>query len=396
MILNQVSLLSKRINLIKPSATLAITAKANELKAQGIDIIPMASGEPDFDTPKHIAQAGIVAINNGQTRYTAVDGTKGLKTAIINKFKKDNNLTYQAEQIIVSSGGKQVFYNLCQAILDKGDEVIIPAPYWVSYPDMVLLSNANPIIVDTTLASGFKLTAKQLESTITPQTKLLVINSPSNPTGAVYSQAELQALANVLEKYPNIYILSDDIYEHIRFNKKQDFYNIAMFSDKLKERTIILNGVSKAYAMTGWRIGYGAGQTSIIKAMKKVQSQSTSNPCSIAQAAAEVALTGNQDFTTMMTEEFNSRYQYISAELGKIDGIVCPETKGAFYLFPDVSGLIKRLGLKDDLALGAYCLEKLNIAVVPGSAFGKSNCIRFSFATSMDNIKECVRRLRDL
>lgn len=389
------NLLSKRITAIKPSATLAITAKANELKAQGIDIISMASGEPDFDTPLHIAQAGIEAINTGKTRYTAVDGTPSLKQAIIAKFKRDNQLDYKQDEVMVSSGGKQVFYNLCCAILDQGDEVIIPAPYWVSYPDMVLLSDAIPIIVNTTLEAGFKLTAQQLEDAITSNTKLLVLNSPSNPTGAVYSQDELLSLAKVLEKNPHIYIISDDIYEPIRF-KQEKFYNIAMLSNALKQRTIILNGVSKAYAMTGWRIGYGAGDANIIKAMKKVQSQSTSNPCSIAQAAAEVALNGSQEFVGMMTKEFKQRYQYISTELSKIEGVICPKTDGAFYLFPEVSGLIKRLGLKDDLALAAYCLEKLNIAVVPGSAFGASDCIRFSFATSMDNIKECVKRLQTL
>lgn len=389
------NLLSKRITAIKPSATLAITAKANELKAQGIDIISMASGEPDFDTPPHIAQAGIEAINTGKTRYTAVDGTPSLKQAIIAKFKRDNQLDYKQDEVMVSSGGKQVFYNLCCAILDQGDEVIIPAPYWVSYPDMVLLSDAIPIIVNTTLEAGFKLTAQQLEDAITSNTKLLVLNSPSNPTGAVYSQDELLSLAKVLGKNPHVYIISDDIYEPIRF-KQEKFYNIAMLSNALKQRTIILNGVSKAYAMTGWRIGYGAGDANIIKAMKKVQSQSTSNPCSIAQAAAEVALNGSQEFVGMMTKEFKQRYQYISTELSKIDGVICPKTDGAFYLFPEVSGLIKRLGLKDDLALAAYCLEKLNIAVVPGSAFGASDCIRFSFATSMDNIKECVKRLQTL
>ncbi len=389
------NLLSKRITAIKPSATLAITAKANELKAQGIDIISMASGEPDFDTPLHIAQAGIEAINTGKTRYTAVDGTPSLKQAIIAKFKRDNQLDYKQDEVMVSSGGKQVFYNLCCAILDQGDEVIIPAPYWVSYPDMVLLSDAIPIIVNTTLEAGFKLTAQQLEDAITSNTKLLVLNSPSNPTGAVYSQDELLSLAKVLEKNPHVYIISDDIYEPIRF-KQEKFYNIAMLSNALKQRTIILNGVSKAYAMTGWRIGYGAGDANIIKAMKKVQSQSTSNPCSIAQAAAEVALNGSQEFVGMMTKEFKQRYQYISTELSKIEGVICPKTDGAFYLFPEVSGLIKRLGLKDDLALAAYCLEKLNIAVVPGSAFGASDCIRFSFATSMDNIKECVKRLQTL
>jgi len=279
------TILSDRVGKVKPSATLAITAKANELKAKGIQIVSMGSGEPDFDTPKNVQQAAVEAIHNGQTRYTAVDGTPELKQAIIDKFKRENNLKYSATEVMVSSGGKQVFYNLCQALLNKGDEVIIPSPYWVSYPDMVILADATPVIVETGLEQDFKITPEQLEASITKNTKLFVINSPSNPTGAVYSQAELQALANVLKNYPQVFIITDDIYEHIRWGEN-DFINIVMADTSLKERTIILNGVSKGYAMTGWRIGYGAGPEIIIKAMKKIQGQSTSNPCSIAQAAA--------------------------------------------------------------------------------------------------------------
>lgn len=389
------TILTTRITNIKPSATLAITAKANELKAQGIDIISMASGEPDFDTPEHIKQAGIAAINTGKTRYTAVDGMPSLKQAVINKLKRDNNLDYNLDEIIISSGGKQVFYNLCQVFLDKGDEVIIPAPYWVSYPDMVILADATPVIVATTMANNFKITAAQLEASINKNTKLFILNSPSNPTGAVYSKDELLELVVVLEKYPNIYILSDDIYEHINWSG-DSFYNLAMLSDELKKRTIILNGVSKAYAMTGWRIGYGAGDVKIIKAMKKVQSQSTSNPCSISQIAAQTALNQEQDFVKNMTAEFQQRYIYISTELNKIAGIDCPIAQGAFYVFPYVKGLIDKLGLKDDLELAQYLLEKLNIAIIPGSAFGMVNCIRFSFATSMDTIKETITRLKTL
>ncbi len=387
-------LLSQRVQAIKPSATLAITAKANELKASGINIIPMASGEPDFDTPKHIKDAAIVAINQGQTRYTAVDGTPSLKQAVIAKFRRDNQLDYTSDEILVSSGGKQVFYNLCQALLNKGDEVIIPAPYWVSYPDMVLLADASPVIVDTT-HNNFKLSAEKLSSAITPKTKLLVLNSPSNPTGAVYSKNELLNIIKVLEQQPQVFILSDDIYEHICFSNT-NFYNVVMLNSELKKRTIILNGVSKAYAMTGWRIGYGAGDADIIKAMKKIQSQSTSNPCSISQAAALSALNGKQDFITTMTAEFHERYQYLNAELNKIEGINCIKTDGAFYLFAQTSGLIKKLKLKSDIQLAAYLLEKLNIAVVPGSAFGTSNHLRFSFATSIDNIKECIERLQSI
>jgi aspartate aminotransferase len=302
--------LSSRVQKVKPSATLAVTAKANELKDQGIQIVPMGSGEPDFDTPINIQQAGINAIKSGQTRYTAVDGTPALKNAIISKFKRENALDYTTAEVMVSSGGKQVFYNLCQGVLDAGDEVIIPSPYWVSYPDMVILADATPVIVETGLEQDFKITPKQLENSITEKTKLFVINSPSNPTGAVYSKAELQALATVLKKYSQILIITDDIYEHIRWDD-DNFINIVMVDNDLKERTIILNGVSKAYAMTGWRIGYGAGPETIIKAMKKIQGQSTSNPCSIAQAAALEALNGDQSIINTMVSAFEERHDFI-------------------------------------------------------------------------------------
>jgi aspartate aminotransferase len=389
------TILSDRVGKVKPSATLAITAKANELKAKGIQIVSMGSGEPDFDTPKNVQQAAVEAIHNGQTRYTAVDGTPELKQAIIDKFKRENNLKYSTTEVMVSSGGKQVFYNLCQALLNKGDEVIIPSPYWVSYPDMVILADATPVIVETGLEQGFKITPEQLEASITKNTKLFVINSPSNPTGAVYSQAELQALANVLKNYPQVFIITDDIYEHIRWGEN-DFINIVMADTSLKERTIILNGVSKGYAMTGWRIGYGAGPEIIIKAMKKIQGQSTSNPCSIAQAAALEALNGDQSIITTMVTAFEDRHEFIVNALNAIDGVECPKSQGAFYSFPRVEGLIKRLGLKDDVELSTYCLEELNIALVPGSAFGASGYVRFSFATSMDNIKLAVEKLSNL
>ncbi|SMN11518.1 Aspartate aminotransferase [uncultured Candidatus Thioglobus sp.] len=387
--------LSNRVNKVKPSATLAITAQANELKAQGIEIVAMGSGEPDFDTPENIKQAAIKAIQNGQTRYTAVDGTPELKNAIISKFKRENNLDYSATEVMVSTGGKQVFYNLCQAVLNAGDEVIIPAPYWVSYPDMVLLADATPVIVETGLEQDFKITPKQLANSITDKTKLLVINSPSNPTGAVYSKAELQALANVLKKHPQVLIITDDIYEHIRWNG-DDFINIVMAEPALKDRAIILNGVSKGYAMTGWRIGYGAGPENIIKAMKKIQGQSTSNPCSIAQAAALEAISGDQSIINTMVEAFEERHQFIVNALNNIDGIECPKSQGAFYSFPRVEGFIKRLGLQDDVEFAAYCLEKLNIALVPGSAFGAPGYVRFSFATSMDTIKLAIEKLASI
>jgi len=393
------TILSDRVGKVKPSATLAVTAKANELKAQGIQIVPMGSGEPDFDTPVNIQQAGIDAIKNGQTRYTAVDGTPDLKNAItdlknaiIDKFKRENGLDYSATEVMVSSGGKQVFYNLCQAVLDQGDEVIIPAPYWVSYPDMVILANATPVIVETGLEQDFKITPEQLEASINNNTKLFVMNSPSNPTGAVYSKAELLALANVLKNHPHVLIITDDIYEHIRWGN-DDFINIVMADTSLKDRTIILNGVSKGYAMTGWRIGYGAGPEIIIKAMKKIQGQSTSNPCSIAQAAALEALNGDQSIIGTMVAAFEERHEYIVNALNAIDGVECPRSQGAFYSFPRVTGLIKRLGLKDDVEFSTYCLEKLNIALVPGSAFGAPGYVRFSFATSMDNIEQAVERL---
>lgn len=387
--------LSNRVQQIKPSATLAVTAKANELKAQGIKIISMGSGEPDFDTPENIKTAAITAINNGQTRYTAVDGTTELKQAIINKFKRENGLEYQTDEVMVSSGGKQVFYNLAQAILNKDDEVIIPAPYWVSYPDMVLLAEAKPVIINTDIQQNFKITAEQLQKNITDKTKLLVLNSPSNPTGAVYSQNELQALATVLKKHPNIFIISDDIYEHIIFNN-QPFYNLAMVAPDLKSRIIILNGVSKGYAMTGWRIGYSAGDKVIINAMKKIQSQSTSNACSIAQAAAVEALNGAQDYIQTMVDAFSNRHNFIVQKLNDIEGVECNSSDGAFYAFPKIEGLIKRLGLKDDVEFSKMCLEKLNIALVPGSAFGAKNYIRFSFATSMTDIEEALKRLSQL
>jgi aspartate aminotransferase len=386
------SILSNRVQKVKPSATLAVTAKANELKAKGVKVVPMGSGEPDFDTPSNIQNAAVVAIRGGQTRYTAVDGTAELKSAIREKFLRDNNLKYSANEVMASCGGKQVFYNLCQAILNKDDEVIIPGPYWVSYPDMAILADATPVIIETGLEQDFKITPEQLESSITKKSKLLVLNSPSNPTGAVYTRKEIEDLGKVLERHPQVYIISDDIYEHILLGD-DDFVNIAMACPKLKDRTIILNGVSKAYAMTGWRIGYAAGPEDIIKAMKKIQGQSTSNPTSIAQAAAVEALNGEQTFIKTMVEAFLRRHDFLLESLNAIDGIQCPRSSGAFYSFPKVQGLIDRLGLSDDVEFATYCLEKLNIALVPGSAFGAPGYARFSFATSMDTIKEAVDRL---
>jgi len=389
------TILSNRVQKIKPSATLAVNDKAKQLKAQGVHIVSMGSGEPDFDTPVNIQKAATQAIGAGETRYTAVDGTPKLKKAICEKFKRENGLEYSDNEVMVSSGGKQVFYNLCQAILNKGDEVIIPSPYWVSYPDMVLLADATPVFIETGLEHEFKITAEQLESSINANTKLLVLNSPSNPTGAVYTKSEIESLGAVLEKHPHVNVISDDIYEHIRW-EDDAFVNIAMACPNLKDRTIILNGVSKAYAMTGWRIGYAAGPEEIIKAMKKIQGQSTSNPSSISQAAALEAISGDQSFINMMVEAFERRHNFLVDSLNAIDGIECPQSRGAFYSFPRVQGLIDRLGLKDDVEYSTYCLDKISLALVPGSAFGAPGYVRLSFATNMDNLKLAIERLSNI
>jgi len=384
--------LAERIGRIKPSPTLAMSALAAQLKAQGRDIISLSVGEPDFDTPKHIQEAGIEAICTGKTRYTAVDGTPELKQAIINKFKNENGLEYTAKQIIVSSGGKQTFYNLCQAFLDTGDEVIIPAPYWVSYPDMVLLADGTPVIVPTTQEEQLKLTPAKLEAAITPRTKILVLNSPSNPTGMAYTSAELAALGEVLRKHPQVLIATDDMYEHTLFGDQQ-FVNILTACPDLYERTIVLNGVSKAYAMTGWRIGYAGGPAPLIKAMSDVQSQCTSNPSSISQYAAMVALTGDQSFIRTMVDAFEQRHAFVCSSLNKMDGVDCLPAAGTFYSFPKVEGMIKRLGLADDTALSSYLLDKVGVAMVPGSAFGAPGYIRMSFATSMSNLEKAIERI---
>ena len=386
------TILSNRVQKVKPSATMAVSDKAKELKSKGIQIVSMGSGEPDFDTPTNIQKAAIKAIGNGETRYTPADGTPELKKAICEKFKRENGLDYSLNEVMVSCGGKQVFYNLCQAILNSGDEVIIPTPYWVSYPDMAILANGTPVFIETGIDQDFKISPEQLEASISSNTKLFILNSPSNPTGSVYSKAEIEAIGAVLEKYPHVLTISDDIYEHIRWGG-DDFINIAMACPNLKDRVIILNGVSKAYAMTGWRIGYAAGPEMVIKAMKKIQGQSTSNPSSISQAAALEAITGDQSFITMMVEAFERRHDFLVDSLNAIDGIECPRSGGAFYSFPKVQGLIERLGLKDDVEFSTFCLEKLSLAVVPGSAFGAPGYVRLSFATSMDNIKLSVEKL---
>ncbi len=387
--------LSHRVQSVKPSATLAITARAKELKAQGKDIIGLGAGEPDFDTPEHIKQAAIEAINIGFTKYTAVDGTPSLKQAIIDKFQRDNGLSYEPNQVLVSCGGKQSFFNLAQAYLNAGDEVIIPAPYWVSYPDMVLLAEGVPVIVQAGLEQDFKITPAQLKAAITDKTRLVVLNSPSNPTGVAYSKAELAALGEVLLQYPNILIASDDMYEHILW-ADEPFANIVTACPELYDRTLVMNGVSKAYSMTGWRIGYAAGPEWLVKAMKKVQSQSTSNPTSISQVAAEAALNGDQQCIADMLTHFKARHDFVVEGLNRIKGVNCLPSQGAFYSFPDVSEAIAALdGINDDVELAEYLLNEAEVALVPGSAFGQPGYMRLSFATSMENLSEALKRIGD-
>ena len=386
--------LSHRVQQVKPSPTLAVTAKAQELRAQGHDIIGLGAGEPDFDTPDHIKQAAIEAINSGFTKYTAVDGTPALKAAIIAKLKNDNQLEYQPDQILVSCGGKQSYYNMAQAMLNPGDEVIIPAPYWVSYPDMVLLAEAVPVIIHADIEQGFKITPEQLEAAITPKTRLLTLNAPSNPTGVCYSRAELVALGEVMKRHPNILIATDDMYEHIIWDEAP-FTNIVMACPELYDRTIVLNGVSKAYSMTGWRIGYAAGPVTLIKAMTKIQSQSTSNPTSISQVAAEAALKGGHDCIQTMLIAFKERHDYVVAALNAIEGVRCLPSQGAFYSFPDMSQVIDRLdGINNDTELSEYLLSEAGVAVVPGTAFGQAGYIRISFATGLDTLKDAIGRIQ--
>ncbi len=363
------------------------------MRAAGKDIIGLGAGEPDFDTPEHIKAAAIEAINNGFTKYTAVDGTPSLKQAIIDKFKNDNGFSYQLNQILVSCGGKQSFYNLTQAIINPGDEVIIPAPYWVSYPDMVLLASGKPVIVETTQAEHFKISAEKLRNAITDKTRLLVINSPSNPTGVAYSEDELKQLGEVLKDFPDIIIATDDMYEHILW-QADSFVNILNANPDLYDRTMVLNGVSKAYSMTGWRIGYAAGPAEIIGAMRKIQSQSTSNPTSISQVAAEAALTQDQSCIQKMLVEFKKRHDFVVDELNNIPGIDCLSTDGTFYVFPNIEKLLDNLpDIADDLAFAEFLIEKAGVALVPGSAFGSPGHIRISIATSMENLENALARI---
>ena len=392
------SIISDSLKRIKPSPTIAVSTKARELKAAGRDVIGLGAGEPDFDTPQNIKEVAIKAIKDGDTKYTAVDGTPTLKKAIVEKFKRENNLDYLGDQITVGAGGKHVIYNAMMATLNEGDEVIIPAPYWVSYPDIVLLTGAKPVIIKCSEDQGFKLKPKDLENTITNNTKWLILNSPSNPTGASYSENEIRNLAEVLKKNSNVHILSDDIYEHVSYEGFK-FFTIAQIPE-LKERVLTMNGVSKSYAMTGWRIGYAAGPKEIIKAIAKIQSQSTSNPSSVSQAAAVEALSGKQDFISERSKAFQERRDFVVSELNKINGINCLKPEGAFYVFPSCKGLIGKKEkngkkLENDTDFVQSLLENNNVAVVQGSAFGLEGFFRISYATSMENLEKAMSRIKE-
>ena len=387
--------LSRRVRRVQPSPTLAVSARARELKAAGQDVIGLAAGEPDFDTPQHIKDAAVAAIAAGQTKYTAVDGTPELKQAVADKFRRENGLDYGPDQILVSCGGKHSFYNLAQALLEPGDEVVIPAPYWVSYPDMVRLAGGEPVFVPAGMDQGFKLKPEQLEAALTPRTRLVVINSPSNPTGAAYSRGELEALGEVLRRRPDLLVASDDMYEHILWSG-EPFCNIVNACPDLYEQAVVLNGVSKAYAMTGWRIGYAAGPRELIRAMKTIQSQSTSNPCSVSQAAARAALAGDQDCIRPMVAAFRDRHDRLVARLNRIRGVRCLPSQGTFYSFPDFSEAQQAVGAGDDVALAAHILEKAQVALVPGSAFGAPGHQRLSFATSQAQLDRALDRLESL
>ena len=392
------SLVSNSLKKIKPSPTLAVTQKAKELKAAGKDVIGLGAGEPDFDTPENIKQAAIDAINRGETKYTAVDGTPKLKKAIVEKFRRENELNYDLNQISVGTGGKQIIYNAMVATVNQGDEVIIPAPYWVSYPDIVLLAGGNPIIIKCSENENFKITPEKLKDSITAKTKWLILNSPSNPTGSCYSEKEIKSLAKVLIENKQVHILSDDIYEHIIYDNF-NFFTIAQIKE-LKDRTLTMNGVSKSYAMTGWRIGYGAGPKEIIKAMAKIQSQSTTNPSSISQAAAVEALNGTQNFIIERSKAFQERRDFVVKSLNEIKGLNCLNPDGAFYVFPNCSKLLNKKDkkgklLKTDSDFVESLLENNGVAVVQGSAFGLEGYFRISYATSMQNLKNALKKISE-
>ena len=387
------SIVSNSLKRIKPSPTIAVTSKAREMRAAGRDVIGLGAGEPDFDTPDNIKEAAIEAIKKGDTKYTAVDGTPALKKAIQEKFQRENNLSYNLDQISVGTGGKQVLYNAFMATINKGDEVIIPAPYWVSYPDIILLAGGKPKIIKCEEKENFKLTPKKLQKALSKKTKWIILNSPSNPTGAAYTKKEIEDLAEILKKYKKVYILSDDIYEHITYDSF-NFFTIAQIPH-LKDRTLTMNGVSKSYSMTGWRIGYAAGPKEIIKAMAKIQSQSTSNPTSISQAAAVEALNGTQDFIKERADSFKQRRNFVVESLNNIKGINCLNPEGAFYVFPNCKKLLgNKTKLKTDKNFVEKLLEKSEVAVVQGSAFGLDGYFRISYATSMENLKKAMERIK--
>ena len=392
------SIISDSLKRIKPSPTIAVSQKAKELKAAGKDVIGLGAGEPDFDTPDNIKDAAIKAIKHGDTKYTTVDGTKALKEAIVKKFKRENNLSYTVDQVTVGVGGKHVIYNLMMATLNKGDEVIIPAPYWVSYPDIVLLAGANPVVIECSEEQSFKLSAKDLESKINTNTKWLILNSPSNPTGACYSEQEIRNLSQVLKRNPHVNILSDDIYEHITYDGFK-FFSIAQIPE-IKNKVFTMNGVSKSYAMTGWRIGYAAGDKEIIKAIAKIQSQSTTNPSSISQAAAVEALNGKQDFIQIRSKAFQERRDFVVNSLNAIEGIECIKPDGAFYVFPSCKGMMGKKDkngnkINNDFDFVQSLLENNGVAVVQGSAFGLEGFFRISYATSMDKLKDAMGRIKN-
>lgn len=394
------SILSQRVQTIKESPTLAVTARAAKLKSEGKDIIGLGAGEPDFDTPQHIKDAAKKAIDSGFTKYTPVAGIPGLKKAIVAKFKNQNGFDYTEKEVIVGVGGKQCIFNLALAVLNHGDEVIVPAPYWVSYADIALVAGAKPVIIQCGIEQGFKLLPAQLEAAITPKTKLFMINSPSNPTGAVYTLDELKALGEVLKRHPHVLVATDDMYEHVNLTGDK-FYNILNATPELKPRCIVLNGVSKAYSMTGWRIGYAAGPAYIIKAMEILQSQSTSNPTSISQVAAQAALDGPQECIQPMLKAFIERHEYVVDRFNKMRGLKCIKAGGAFYAFPDSRDAINNLHKEGkiaeatDMALAEYLLEQVGVAVVPGSAFGAEGYFRISFATSMENLRNALDRIEN-
>jgi aspartate aminotransferase len=390
--------ISDRLARIKPSPTIAMTTRAADLRAQGRDIISLSAGEPDFDTPENVRDAAKAAIDAGHTRYTAVDGTPSLKRAIVDKFARENGLDYAPAQITVGTGGKQILYNALMATLDDGDEVIVPAPYWVSYPDMVLLAGGTPVVVECDQASGFRLTPDALEAAITPRAKWLILNSPSNPSGAGYDRAQMAALCDVLLRHPQVWVLADDIYEHLVFDGFE-FCTPAQVEPRLKDRVLTMNGVSKSYAMTGWRIGYGAGPEALIKAMAKLQSQSTSNPCSISQYAAEAALTGPQDYITDSRAVFQRRRDLVVAGLNACPGLDCPVPQGAFYVYPSIAGLIGLTSaggtpIDSDEAFANALLDETGVAVVFGAAFGLSPHFRISYATSDTVLQDAMARIR--